>query len=137
MRTTFWRFAYDDELLEMIMASDKLYFPDLKRWPLAKNNTEEKIISALREGHFILLANFDLTSGIGTVRGVGKITAINDGQPAVLWKKPVPRLELTPDIQGGVKEWRGEGVFCFDAQPAKRYKLDAHTKKLFNHGYAR
>jgi len=33
MRTIFWRFAYDDELLETILASDKLYFPDLKRWP--------------------------------------------------------------------------------------------------------
>jgi hypothetical protein len=80
MRTTFWRFAYDDNALNTILASDELYIPDLSQWPISKNNTEKKVLSDLRGGHFILLANFDLATDIGTVRGVGKLTEIRDGR---------------------------------------------------------
>jgi hypothetical protein len=131
MRTKFWRFAYEKEQLSEILASHSLCFPDLKRWPQAKNNTEEKVLGAMLNGHFVLLANFDRSSEIGTVRGVGLIDDIEDGHNRVIWKKPVPSWDLTPDARGGVQQWINEGVFCFDAPPAKRYKLEARTKKLF------
>ena len=131
MRTKFWRFAYDNDLLEAIVASDRLYFPDLKKWPVAQNSNEEKILTSIKEGHFILLANFDHNSEAGTVRGVGKVITMHGDSCTVLWKKPVPSWYLTPDRRGGVKEWNNEGVFCFDVQPAKRYKLASLTQKLF------
>lgn len=131
MRTQFWRFAYDEDLLDEILASDQLYFPNLKLWPRADNNSIEKIVADLKSGYYILLANFDMNTELGTVRGVGKVIEIRDGHAVMHWKKPIPRWSLTPDRQGGVEEWRKEGVFCFDVAPAKRYKLDALTKKLF------
>ena len=131
MRTDFWRFAYEEDHLGEILKSNGLVFPDLSKWPLAKNRDEEKIISDFREGHFILMANFNLNSEIGTVKGVGRITKIEEGKVDVEWKHPIPSWSLTPNAQGGVKEWRSEGVFCFDAEPAKRYKLKALTSKLF------
>ncbi|MCE9781703.1 hypothetical protein [Shewanella algae] len=131
MRTSFWRFAYDEDQLHGLLETSTLEFPDLSRWPLAKNNTKEKIISDLREGHFILLANFNLTNKIGTVKGVGKIICIEDGVVEVEWKRPIPSWTLTPNEQGGVQQWKNEGVFCFDVNPTKRYKLPALTSKLF------
>jgi hypothetical protein len=131
MRTKFWRFAYKEEALTAILASSSLVFPDLSRWPQAKNCSEEAIICDLRVGHFVLLANFNSTAETGTVRGVGKIESIENSTPKVQWKKPVPSWVLNPDPRGGVAQWNKEGVFCFDVNPAKRYKLDALTKKLF------
>jgi hypothetical protein len=131
MRTTFWRFAYDEEQLREILNSDELVFPDLSRWPLAKNNSREKVVSALREGHFVLLANFNLSNEIGTVKGVGRIMGIEAGTVEMNWMRPIPSWSLTPNAQGGVQEWRNEGVFCFDVEPARRYKLQALTSKLF------
>lgn len=131
MRTKFWRFAYKEEDLKDILASSSLVFPDLHRWPQAKNYSEEAILSDLRVGHFVLLANFNSAVETGTVRGVGKITSIESQTPQVDWKKPLPSWVLQPDQRGGVAQWSKEGVFCFDVNPAKRYKLDSLTKKLF------
>lgn len=131
MRTKFWRFAYKEEALNDILASSSLAFPDLSRWPQAKNYSEEAITADLRVGHFVLLANFNSTAETGTVRGVGRIESIEDSIPKVQWKRPVPSWILQPDRRGGVPQWKKEGVFCFDVNPAKRYKLDALTKKLF------
>lgn len=131
MKTQFWRFAYDEALLKEILASNKLVFPELSRWPLAKNNNDEKVKSKLKAGQYILLANFNLNTEIGTVKGVGKIIEAEEFDYIVEWKKPIPSWSLTPNAQGGVQEWRNEGVFCFDAEPAKRYKLNALTSKLY------
>lgn len=131
MRTKFWRFAYNEIELKNILNSNQLLFPNLTDWPLAKNNTEEKVIADLNKGDFILLANFNPTNEIGTVRGVGRITEITDDSIVVLWKKPIPSWSLSPNRQGGVPQWNKEGVFCFDAPPAKRYKLNELTLKLF------
>lgn len=135
MRTAFWRFAYDDEQLGEILKSNDLVFPDLSRWPLAKNRDKEIVISDLKEGHFVLLANFNLNNEIGTVKGVGRITKNEGGRIKMEWKHPIPSWSLTPNAQGGVHEWRTEGVFCFDAEPVKRYKLKALTSKLFASHY--
>ena len=132
MRTEFWRFAYDDESLKEILASDKLVFPNLGRWPSAKNDTEEKITHDLMIEHFILLANYNRTSETGTVRGVGKVINLENPQPLIQWKKPIPSWSLHPNRRGGVQQWENEGVFCFDVEPAKRYNLDSLTKKLFS-----
>ncbi|MNG29598.1 hypothetical protein D3C84_1150580 [compost metagenome] len=67
-------------------------------------------------------------------KGIGQVIAKDNAKITMHWKKPIPSLSLTPDIQGGVTVWSTEGVFCFDIQPAKRYKLDAQTKKLFASG---
>lgn len=134
MRTKFWRFAYEDNELTSILRSDELPFPDLSKWPIAKNNSSEKIFENIKIGDFILLANFDRTSEIGIAKGIGQVIAKNNVKITMHWKKPIPSLSLTPDIQGGVTVWSTEGVFCFDIQPAKRYKLDAQTKKLFASG---
>ncbi|ACA88753.1 hypothetical protein [Shewanella woodyi] len=131
MRTIFWRVAYEDEQLGEILKSKALVLPDLSRWPIAKNKNEEKIVSELKVGHFVLMANFNPNNEIGTVKGVGKITKNDVGSVEVEWKRPIPSWSLTPNAQGGVQEWRNEGVFCFDAEPAKRYKLQALTSKLF------
>jgi hypothetical protein len=108
-----------------------LTFPDLSRWPLAKNDEPQKVMEKLRVGHFVLLANFHEGTQIGTVKGVGKIIGNDDDDLEVLWKKPIPSWTLTPNAQGGVYEWKTEGVFCFDAEPARRYKLSGLTSKLF------
>jgi len=131
MRTKFWRFAYDEDKLKDILASNELFFPNLSIWPSAKNNTEEKIIRDLKAGYFILLANFDSISETGTVRGVGKIISLENSQPVMQWKKPIPSWSLHPNRRGGVPQWEKEGVFSFDVNPAKRYKLGTLTKKLF------
>ena len=134
MRTKFWRFAYEDNELTTILKSDELPFPDLSKWPTAKNNSSTKITEDIKIGDFILLANFDRTSEIGIAKAIGQVIAKGDAKINMHWKRSVPSLSLTPDIQGGVTVWNTEGVFCFDAQPAKRYKLDAHAKKLFASG---
>jgi hypothetical protein len=131
MSKKFWRFAYSDEMLYTILASNRLVFPDLSRWPLAKNNAEKQIIDRMDKGDFILLSNFNQSSGFGTVRGVGKIRGLEGDQVLVLWKRPVPSWSLSPNRQGGEQQWIREGVFCFDPEPAKRYKLGALTQKLF------
>lgn len=134
MRTSFWRFAYDEEHLGDILGSNSLVFPDLSQWPLAKNNNEARILSDLKEGHYVLLANFNLTNEIGTVKGVGRVTSMDTNRVVMEWKRLTPSWSLTPNAQGGVQEWRKEGIFCFDAAPAKRYKLQARTSKLFASG---
>lgn len=134
MRTKFWRFAYEDNELISILRSDELSLPDLSKWPTAKNNSPDKILEDIKVGNFILLANFDRTSEIGIVKAIGKVIAKSDGKINMHWKKPVPNILLSPNIQGGVTVWKTEGVFCFDAEPAKKYKLDDHTKKTFAHG---
>lgn len=131
MRTSFWRFAYDEQNLKAILASGSIVFPELSTWPQAKNNTVEKVTSDLRDGHFILLANFDRTSEVGIVKGVGKVIKNEGAGITILWKKPIPSWSLTPSKLGGVQEWVKEGVFCFEAEPAKRYKLQALASKLF------
>jgi hypothetical protein len=131
MRTSFWRFAYDEDRLHDILGSNDLVFPDLSHWPLAKNKNETKIISDLKEGNYVLLANFNRTNEIGTVKGVGEVVRINTDGVKMKWKRPIPSWSLTPNAQGGVQEWIKEGVFCFDAEPAKRYKLQARASKLF------
>ena len=134
MRTKFWRFAYEENELTSILRSDELPFPDLSKWPTAKNNSSEKIFEDIKIGDFILLANFDRTSETGIAKAIGKVVAKGDARINMHWIKSVPSLSLIPNIQGGVAVWSTEGVFCFDAQPAKRYKLDAHAKKLFASG---
>jgi hypothetical protein len=134
VRTKFWRFAYEDSELTSILNSDELPFPELGKWPIAKNNSSEQIIEDIKVGDFILLANFDRPSEIGIAKAIGQVIAKDGRKITMQWKKPIPSLSLTPDIQGGVTVWNTECVFCFDAQPAKRYKLDAHTKKLFGSG---
>ncbi|MCY1368184.1 hypothetical protein D9M69_551510 [compost metagenome] len=131
MRTKFWRFAYEDSELAATLKSDELPFPELSKWPSAKNSSCEQIIEDLKFGDFILLANFDRLSEIGIVKAIGQVAAKKDTKIIMYWKKLIPSLSLTPDIRGGVNVWSTEGVFCFDEQPAKRYKLHAHTKKLF------
>lgn len=131
MKTAFWRVAYEDEQLGEILKSKALVLPDLSKWQVAMNKNEEKIVSEMKVGHFVLMANFNPNSEIGTVKGVGKITKIEEGNIEVEWKRTIPSWSLTPNAQGGVQEWRKEGVFCFDAEPAKRYKLPALTSKLF------
>ena len=131
MKTAFWRVAYEDEQLGEILKSKALVLPDLSKWQVAMNKNEEKIVSEMKVGHFVLMANFNPNSEIGTVKGVGKITKIEEGNIEVEWKRTIPSWSLTPNAQGGVQEWRKEGVFCFDAEPAKRYKLHALTSKLF------
>lgn len=131
MSMKFWRFSYSDEMLSAILASDSLVFPDLNLWPLAKNKTEEQIIDRMNIGDFILLSNFNQSSGFGTVRGVGKIQELERSKVLMLWKRPIPSWSLSPNRQGGEQQWMREGVFCFDPEPAKRYKLGARTQKLF------
>jgi len=131
MITSFWRFAYNEQNLKEILSSESLTFPELSCWPEAKNNTEEKIISSLREGHFVLLANFDKSSEVGIIRGVGKVIKKENTAVAILWKKTIPSWSITPSRQGGVQEWVKEGVFCFAADPAKRYKFQERISKLF------
>jgi len=131
MRTKFWRVAYDEDRITEILASDKLPLPDLARWPSAKNKSSEKILSDLKAGDFVFLANFDAVKELGSVKVIGRILTKEQGVPTMNWKRPIPSLSLTPDTPGGVLAWRSEGIFCFDAQPVKRYKLEAITKKLF------
>jgi hypothetical protein len=130
MSNKFWRFSYDDGQLDTILNSEELHFPNLANWPNAKNDKEEKVIGKLRDGHFILLANFDLNTRIGTVRGVGIIREIKNGSPTILWK-PAPGWPLAPDPRGGVTQWRDEAIFCFASNPAERYKLPSLTRNLF------
>jgi hypothetical protein len=134
MRTKFWRFAYEENELTSILRSDELAFPDLSKWPTAKNNSPEKIFEDIKIGDFILLANFNRTSETGIAKAIGKVIVKGDVRINMHWIKSVPSLSLIPNIQGGVAVWNTEGVFCFDDQPAKRYKLDAHAKKLFASG---
>lgn len=131
MKTRFWRLAYDDELLPDILNSTEIMFPDLKRWPLAKNNDRTNVMSSLLTGDFILLANFDRASEIGTVRGVGRISQNGEEELKVKRKKPIPSWSLTPDVPGGIQQWVNEAIFYFDSEPARRYKLVGLTCRLF------
>jgi hypothetical protein len=130
MRTIFWRFAYDETKLQLILSESKLVFPNFTQWPLSKN-TEDKVLLDIKVGHYILLANFNLNTNTGAVRGVGKIISKEDTGFVVEWRKPVPFWNLSPNVQGGIQQWRNEGVFCFDATPVKHYKLAPLTEKLF------
>ena len=134
MRTKFCRFAYEENELTFILNSGELPFPELSKWPTAKNNSCKQIFKDIKVNDFIFLANFDRASETGITKAIGQVIDKDDTKITMHWKKPIPSLSLTPDIQGGVNVWNTEGVFCFDVQPAKRYKLDAHTKKLFASG---
>ncbi|MFJ9993296.1 hypothetical protein ACIQSO_21490 [Pseudomonas putida] len=131
MRTRFWRFAYNEHQLTAILESDQLPLPDLSQWPRAKNTSPQKILEDIKVGHFILLANFDRASESGKVKVMGKVLAKGDAGITLHWKKTVPSILLNPNAQGGVAEWQTEGVFCFDVEPAKRYRLERHAEKLF------
>jgi hypothetical protein len=131
LRTQFWRCAYDGDRLADILESSAIEFPELKLWPKAKNRDSERILSDMRVGDFVLLANFDRSSEIGAVRGVGRISGVEDEIITMEWRSPRPSWGLTPDIRGGVQQWLNEAVFCFDAEPARRYKLKERTTKLF------
>ena len=115
-KTKFWRFAYEEDQLEQILRSHTVFYPSFQDWPKAKNNSKEKIEGDLDVGDFILLANFDRTSGIGTVRGVGKITSLSSEGIQGEWRKAIPRWSLTPEVSGGVQQWLKEGVFNFDTR---------------------
>lgn len=131
MRTNFWRFSYDEIDISSAIESNRLPFPDLSRWPVSKNNSKKKISDEIKVNDFILLANFDRLSEIGVAKKIGKVISKDGGEFSIHWKKIVPSLSLTPDIQGGVNVWLTEGVFCFDSEPVKRYKLNEHANKLF------
>ncbi|GGB82068.1 hypothetical protein GCM10011352_04840 [Marinobacterium zhoushanense] len=131
MRTKFWRFAFDEDCLQQIVTANDLVYPDLSRWPQAKNNNPDNVSGAIRDGDFVLLANFDRTTEIGIAHYVGRVTKSDDSRLEVNWKKAVPKWSLGPNSAGGVQQWEKEGVFCFDVEPARRYKLAALTAKLF------
>jgi hypothetical protein len=90
MNNTFWRVAYDKDQLAAILDSRSISLPDLGRWPQAKNNSPEKILAGLREGDVLLLANFDRSSEIGIVRGVGCILKVDGLDTEVHWKSLYP-----------------------------------------------
>ncbi|MBF8161695.1 hypothetical protein IVE04_11100 [Pseudomonas mendocina] len=134
MRTKFWRFAYEASEFASIINSDELPFPEFRKWPNAKNGSRGQIIEDLKIGDFILLANFDCPSETGTVKAVGQVITKNNNEIVMHWKKVIPSRSLTPNIQGGVNVWNTEGVFCFDVEPARRYRLVEFAQKLFGSG---
>lgn len=131
MATKFWRFAYEDALLEQIIQSNVLPFPDFTRYPHAKNNNPEKIRSELRAGHFVFLANFDETRLTGKITAIGRVENVSPDSVTVSWWRLAREKTVAPNPQGGVAQWKKEGVFRFADGPAKRYGLAAVAQKYF------
>ena len=77
MPTKFWRFAQEEASLEQIIRSNALAFPDFARYPYAKNNSQEKVWTELRAGHFVFLANFDDTRLTGKIAVVGRVENVS------------------------------------------------------------
>jgi hypothetical protein len=130
MKTIFWKFSFDEDI-DSILSSKDLFFPDLKKWPHAKNNSVQNLTKRLRVGNYVLLANFNKITADGTVLGAGYIEDIQDGKFVMNWKRVKPSWTLSPQKQGGVTQWTTEGIFCFDESPAKQYMLENRLKKLF------
>ncbi|WP_454833525.1 MULTISPECIES: hypothetical protein [Pseudomonas] len=133
MQTIFWKFSYAEHFLDAIVASDDLPFPDLAQWPQAKNHDIRTIRNDLRIGHYVLLATFNKNTNEGTVRGAGRVESIDGEKITMTWTKVKPSWQLLPHPQGGIAQWRKEGIFRFDVQPANHYKLENRLAKLFKH----
>ena len=131
MPTKFWRSAYEEASLEQIIRSNALPFPDFARYPYAKNNNPEKLRTELRAGHFVFLANFDDTRLTGKIAAVGRVEKVSPDSIAVTWRRLSRDKTVAPNPQGGLSQWRKEGVFRFADGPAKRYDLAAVARKFF------
>ena len=131
MATKFWRFAYEEAALEQIIRSNALPFPDFARYPYAKNNSPEKVRTGLRAGHFVFLANFDDTRLTGKIAAVGRVENVSPDSITITWRRLARDKTVEPNPQGGLAQWKMEGVFRFADGPAKRYDLAAVVQKLF------
>ena len=131
MATKFWRFAYEEASLEQIIRSNTLPFPDFARYPYAKNNSPEKVRTELRAGHFVFLANFDDTRLAGKISAVGRVENVSEDSVTITWRRLARHKTVTPNPQGGLAQWKKEGVFRFADGPAKRYDLAAVVQKHF------
>lgn len=131
MQTIFWKFSYTEDCLDSILASGDLPFPDLKKWPQAKNHDVQTIREDLRMGHYVLLSSFNNNTEEGTVRAAGRVENIEGEKITMTWTRVKPSWSLLPHKQGGVTQWKNEGVFRFDEQPANQYMLERKLIKLF------
>jgi len=130
MSSKIWRFSYSEENLKSILESGCLQFPEINPHIAAKHNSVDKIISDMRVGCFIILANFNTFENTGTVRAAGLVTKVSGDDVEVVWKKIVPSLSLHPH-KIGAEQWVRENVFLINAPRAKEFKLDKLKKKLF------
>ncbi len=130
MHSKIWRFSYNEHELKSIIESGTLTFPEINPVSSIKHNSKDKIIADLRVGCFIILANFDSFANTGTIRGLGKVTKINNNEVEVFWKKVVPSRSLHPH-KIGAEQWVKESVFCFSPPRAKEFKLDLLAGKMF------
>ena len=76
MSTQFWRFAYEEDSFKSIINSENLPFPEFKNLSDGKHNSVSDIISSMKAGSVIILANFNAVESSATVRAVGKVKDI-------------------------------------------------------------
>ena len=130
MSTQFWRFAYEEDSLKSIVNSENLPFPEFKQLSDGKHNSVADVISSMKAGSVIILANFNAVENSATVRAVGKVKDIKEEEIQVEWKKLVPSVSLYPH-KIGAKQWSKESVFLINPQRVRDFKLDKIANKLF------
>lgn len=131
MSTQFWRFAYEEDSLKSILNSEALPFPEFNSLSDGKYNSTKDVISSIRIGAVVILANFNTTNDSATIRAAGKVKDIKEGSVIMEWKKLIPSLSLHPH-KIGAKQWSSESVFLINPQRVRDFKLDSLAKKLFN-----
>lgn len=130
MSTQVWRFAYEENVLKSILGSETATFPEFNPLGEGRHNSVESIISDMKVGAVIILANFSATDSSATVRAAGKVKDIQDCSIYVDWRKIVPSLSLHPH-KIGARQWEKESVFLINPQRVRDFKLDRLVKKCF------
>ena len=95
-----------------------------------RHNSVESIVSDMKVGAVIILANFNIIDSSATVRAAGKVKDIRNDSIYVEWKKIIPSLSLHPH-KIGAKQWEKESVFLINPQRVRDFKLDRLIKKCF------
>ena len=130
MRTQFWRFAYEENSLQSIVNSENLPFPEFSPLSDGKHNSVADVISSIKPGSVIVLANFNDAENSAIIRALGKVKDIKEDEVKVEWKKLVPSVSLYPH-KISAKQWLKESVFLINPQRVKDFKLDNLKSKLF------
>lgn len=130
MSTQVWRFAYEENSLKSILESETVIFPEFNPLGEGRHSSVESIVSDMKVGAVMILANFSITDSSATVRAAGKVRDIKSDSIYVEWKKIVPSLSLHPH-KIGAKQWEKESVFLINPQRVRDFKLDRLVKKCF------
>jgi len=130
MSTQVWRFAYEENSLKYVLESEIATFPGFNPLGEGRHNSVESIVSDMKVGAVIILANFNIIDSSATVRAAGKVKDIRNDSIYVEWKKIIPSLSLHPH-KIGAKQWEKESVFLINPQRVRDFKLDRLIKKCF------